>query len=141
MAFVFGLWLDNHLICRLFGLLLEALLCILRVGEFAWTGWAVAIIQHSILITILTYGTVAFQVSFPFLFFMHRATRRLALVVGISFHLGIGLVMGLMTFAAFLISIELMLITDGDYHVAMSTCRHLWCALVALGGRVRRWLR
>lgn len=118
-----------------------ALYYILRVGEFAWTGWGAIIIQHSILITILTYGTVVFQVSFPFLFFRHRATRRLALVVGISFHLGIGLVMGLMSFAAFLISIELMLIPDGDYHVAMSACRQLWRALVARGERVRRWLR
>lgn len=111
-----------------------ALYYILRVGEFAWTGYGALIIQHSILITVSTYGAVAFQISFPFLFFMHRSTRRLALVVGIGFHLSIGLVMGLMTFAAFLISVELMFIPDGDYRAA-------WHALSACGRRMREWWR
>jgi hypothetical protein len=118
-----------------------ALYYILRAGEFAWTGYGTMIIQQSVLITVLTYATVAFQVSFPFLFFLHRTTRRLALVSGIGFHLGIGLVMGLTTFAAFLISIELVLIPDADYRTAMDACQHLWHGLVTRWEWIRRCLR
>ncbi len=113
-----------------------ALYYILRAGEFAWTGYGTSITEQSILVTLLTYGTVVFQVCFPFLFAMHPLTRRLALVIGISFHLGIGLVMGLMTFSAFLISIELMLIPDRDYHAARAACRQLWQRAAASGKAV-----
>jgi antimicrobial peptide system SdpB family protein len=118
-----------------------ALYYILRVGEFAWTGYGAKITQQSTLITMLTYSTVAFQVSFPFLFFMHRITRRLALVLGIGFHLGIGLVMGLMSFATFLISIELMFISDRDYHTIIGVYRHLWHVFATCWEWMRRWLR
>src|SRR5262249_4063075 len=113
-----------------------ALYYIVRVGEFAWTGWWVVLIHHSMLVAVLTYGTVAFQVSFPFLFFAHHRTRRLALMAGIGFHLGIGLVLGLHTFAAFMISIELMFVPDSDYLAVLRACRRLGNAVAAS----RQWV-
>ena len=117
-----------------------ALYYILRTGEFAWTGYGAAIWTNSVLVTLLTYGTVAFQISFPFLLIAHPATRRLALVLGMGFHLGIGLVLGLHTFAAFMISIELLLVPDRDYLAAAEACRTLRRAVVTCWERLYRGL-
>lgn len=106
-----------------------ALYYILRAGDFAWTGFGRLICEHTLVGALLTYSTVVFQVSFPFLFFAHRATRRLALVAGIGFHLGIGIAMGLITFSMFLISTELLFVPDRDYRRALQTCRRLWRSL------------
>jgi predicted DCC family thiol-disulfide oxidoreductase YuxK len=94
-----------------------ALYYIMRVDEFTWPGYSEHIYQNIFLVTALSYATVAFQVSFPFLFFLNRYTRRLILLAGLSFHLGIALFMGLVTFSAFLMSVELALIADGDYQM------------------------
>jgi antimicrobial peptide system SdpB family protein len=102
-----------------------ALYYILRVEEFAWSGYGAAICRDSILVTLLTYGTLAFQLSFPFLFFAHPLTRQLVLAVGMLFHLGIGLILGLTTFAAFMISIELLFVSDRDYLALVHACGRL----------------
>jgi hypothetical protein len=67
------------------------------------------------LVLALSYATVAFQVSFPFLVFLNRYTRNFAIACGLLFHLGIGLVMGLITFALFLIAADLALVGDAEY--------------------------
>lgn len=118
-----------------------AIYYILRVGDFAWTGYGQMLREHILLGTLLTYGTVAFQVLFPSLFFMSRSTRRLALVLGVGFHLGIGLAMGLISFSAFLISIELLFVSDRGYRSALRVCRRGWRRLAAYALWVGRWLR
>jgi len=110
-----------------------ALYYIVRAGEFAWAGYGAPLLQHGGLVTLLTYGTLAFQLSFPFLFWLHPTTRRLALLGGICFHLGVGAVLGLTTFAAFLISIELMLIPDRDYAAVSGWCRRRYGQLRVVG--------
>lgn len=110
-----------------------ALYYVMRVDEFAWPGYSERIYQNLYLITALSYSTVAFQVGFPFLFFLNRYTRRLALLAGFSFHLGIALYMGLITFSAFMMSVELALITDDEY-------RTLGGWFIRLRDGVRDWL-
>lgn len=52
---------------------------------------------HMGLINLLTWGTVAWEASYPFLVW-HRLTRPLMLGAAVAVHLGIGLFMGMMTF-------------------------------------------
>jgi hypothetical protein len=47
-----------------------ALYYIMRVAEFTWPGYSEYVYQDVFLVTALSYTTVVFQVSFPFLFFL-----------------------------------------------------------------------
>jgi antimicrobial peptide system SdpB family protein len=103
-----------------------ALYYISRVGEFTWPGHSEHIYQSVFLVTALTYATVAFQLSFPFLFLLNRYTRRLALAGAFLFHTGIAVSMGLVTFAAFAMSVELALISDAEYRALAAWTRRLF---------------
>jgi hypothetical protein len=118
-----------------------ALYYIMRVDEFTWPGYSEYVYQNVFLVTALSYATVAFQVSFPFLFFLNRYTRRLILLAGLSFHLGIALFMGLITFSAFLISIEFALLSDGDYQKIGRWFTHRRACLAHWVAQKRRALR
>jgi hypothetical protein len=76
----------------------------------------------------LTYATVLFQVSFPFLLFMNRYTRVLAVCTGLMFHVGIGLFLGLITLSLFMTAADLSLIDDDEYRAL----GRLTCWLAAL---------
>ncbi|WP_437841982.1 HTTM domain-containing protein [Sorangium sp. So ce1153] len=102
-----------------------ALYYITRVGEFTWPGHSEGLYGSVALVTALTYAAVAFQLSFPFLFVLDRRTRRLALAGAFTFHLGIAVMMGLVTFAAFMISVELALISDAEYRAVGAFSRRL----------------
>jgi antimicrobial peptide system SdpB family protein len=110
-----------------------ALYYALRAGEFALPGYSEMIFHNSFLLTALAYCTVAFQVSFPFLLFMNRRTRTLMVLAGLTFHLGIAIFMGLITFATFLIAVDLSLIDDDEYEVLFRIGR-------GLGERARAWM-
>jgi antimicrobial peptide system SdpB family protein len=86
-----------------------------RGGQFVWPGVTEWLYRNTLVVTAITYGTVAFQVGFPFLLFLNRHTRRLAVVLGFSFHLGIALVLGLVTFSLFMTSVDLALMGDDEY--------------------------
>jgi predicted DCC family thiol-disulfide oxidoreductase YuxK len=92
-----------------------ALYYVMRVDEYTWPGFSELIYQNVFLVTAGTYATVAFQVAFPFLLFLNRYTRLLALACGMFFHLGIAAFMGLITFSALMISVELALVSDREY--------------------------
>lgn len=53
--------------------------------------------EHMWLVNLLTYATVAWEVSYPFLIW-HRLTRPLFLLIAVVVHLSIGLSMGMLTF-------------------------------------------
>ena len=91
-----------------------ALYYILRVPEFTWPGWSEHIYTNAFVVTVLTYVTVLFQLSFPFLL-LNRYTRLMAVAGGLFFHIGIALFMGLASFSATMISVELLLLSDRDY--------------------------
>ena len=83
--------------------------------QFRLPGVSELLVHNAAVVATLTYLTVFFQMAFPFLFLLNRRTRTLAVAMGITFHLGIGVVMGLVTFAGFMICAELALISDETY--------------------------
>ncbi|WP_437989715.1 HTTM domain-containing protein [Sorangium sp. So ce145] len=102
-----------------------ALYYITRVGEFTWPGHSDSLSRSVAVVTALTYATVGFQLSFPFLFALNRHTRRLSLAAAFLFHAGIAVMMGLGTFAVFMISVELALIADAEYRSIGAFARRL----------------
>lgn len=68
------------------------------------------------------YGTLIYQISFPFLALSRY--RLLLFAVGIAFHLGIAVMMGLITFSAIMIALELFLIANRDYVRLQAALRH-----------------
>lgn len=92
-----------------------ALYYALRGGEFTWPGYSEWIFENGALLALLSYSTVAFQVSFTFLLFLGRRLRLLAVLAGLSFHLGIITFMSLATFGAFMMAVDLMFVTDAEY--------------------------
>jgi hypothetical protein len=76
-------------------------------------------------VNVLSYATVAFQIAFPFCVALNARARRVMLAMAIGFHLGIAAFMGLVTFAAFMISADLLLVPDEDYQRIAMTLRRI----------------
>ncbi len=63
-----------------------------------------------------TWGPLLLQLSFPWVYLFGRAeARRFVVLIAMFFHAGIALTMGLVSFAAFMIASELLLLSDSDY--------------------------
>ena len=85
------------------------------------------------------YATIVYQIAFPFL---ALSRYRLPLfAIGIFFHLGIAVMMGLITFSTIMIALELFLIPNRDYLWMRQGAAQLWRrlqgrfpVLVRLGG-------
>jgi antimicrobial peptide system SdpB family protein len=92
-----------------------ALYYALRASEFTWPGKSEFIFHNAGLVTALSYAAVAFQVSFTFLLFLNRWTRRFAVAAGVCFHVGIAVFMGLVSFAMFMMAVDVALVSDDDY--------------------------
>lgn len=91
-----------------------ALYYILRVDEFSLPGVAELIYRNLYLVVFGTYATVLFEVMFvPLLF--NRWTRYCVMAAGVCFHLGIAVVMGLVTFGWSMLSVYPVLLTDHEY--------------------------
>lgn len=89
-----------------------AIYYVLRDAQFAtWPGISRLVSQDAVLVNLLTWGTVLLQVAFPLLL-LRTWTRRAALAATTSFHLGIGLLMGLPLFSATMILSEAVLVSD-----------------------------
>lgn len=87
----------------------------LSAREYYMPGLFDLVRTNSFLVLLGTYGTVVFQVLFPALIVANRWTRRLAVACGLMFHLGIATSMNLITFAAHMLAVDLLLLTDGEY--------------------------
>jgi hypothetical protein len=98
----------------------------LRGGQYVWPGFAELVYQNAVVVTLLSYATVAFQVGFPFLLFLNRYSRWLVVVLGLTFHLGIALFLGLITFSLFMASVDLALISDDEYRAVGAWLSRWW---------------
>ena len=78
--------------------------------QYRFPGVTEHLIRSAPLLAVLSHATVLFQVSFPFLFVLNRYTRHCAVLLAVTFHLGIATVMGLFTFAGFMIATDVALI-------------------------------
>lgn len=66
--------------------------------------------------TLLTYGTVALEIGFPFLVASRRRRVRLALLLAaVSLHVGIAVSTPLLNFCIVMIACDLLVPRDGDY--------------------------
>jgi vitamin K-dependent gamma-carboxylase-like protein len=100
--------------------------------EFRWPGVTDVLSGSDALVSLMGPLTILFQLSFPFFFLLGRRSRTIILIVAMGFHLSIGLLMGLLSFAAFFIAAELALISDAEYAAFISFVRRLF-------GQTRAW--
>ncbi|MFM2417667.1 MAG: hypothetical protein RL385_2390 [Pseudomonadota bacterium] len=92
-----------------------ALYYALSDSEFVFPGVSQALYANGYLVALMTYATVTFQIGFPFMLFLNRYSRLLVVGIGITFHLSIAIVLGLVSFGGFLIAAELSMIDDDEY--------------------------
>lgn len=78
-----------------------------------------------VLLTFLAYSTVVFQVGFPFLVGLNRHARQVALCIALSFHIGIAVVMGLTSFALFMIAADLTFLSNREVLKATTALRSI----------------
>ncbi len=81
------------------------------------------VFKHSIVTVSASYMTLAFQVMFPVGVFSRF--KLLFLALGMGFHVGIGLFMGLVTFSAVMIGAEAFLIDDEEYSDLFARARRV----------------
>ena len=93
---------------------------VLRVDRFSLPTVSAWVYQNDLLSRILTYWTVAFEITSPFLLWF-PATRWLVAVQSVLFHGGIGLLMGLMIFALEATMLQLIVFPDASYR-ALARC-------------------
>ena len=108
-------------------------------GTYRLPGVSEAICRHDWVVNLLSYSAVAFQVSFPWFIFLNRYTRILAVAAGMCFHLGIGIVLGLVTFATLMMAVDLALVSDEEYRAAYSVLLRITTGIE--GHLRRRWPR
>lgn len=103
-----------------------ALYYALSTDKFTIDGLMDPLLDSPLLLTVLAYATVVFQVGFPFMVLLNRYSRLVALVVAMGFHVGIGTVMGLTSFAFFMIAADLTLLGDREVSGAAAVLKR-WC--------------
>lgn len=82
-----------------------ALYYILRVQEFTLPGVAPLVYQNAVLVTLFTYVTVLEQLAYPFML-LNRYTKRFSVVLVIQMHIGIAILMGLVSFSSVMITLQ-----------------------------------
>ncbi len=101
-----------------------ALYYILQVDEYTHPFFKEFILSSNILLLIGAYGAIFAQITYPFLLF-NRYTKYIAIFNIIAMHVGIAIVMGLFTFSATMISIQLLLLKDKEYAWAYAIIKNL----------------
>jgi len=94
-----------------------ALYYILRVQEFAWPPLSPLIYGNAALVTVLSYLSVLDQLAYPFML-LNRVAKRVAVAVTIGMHVGIALLMGLLTFSMIMIVVQALVFSDSEYRAA-----------------------
>ncbi len=111
---------------------------VLNSAEFGMTQWAKVLWDYPLLLAVLTWSPVLMQLAFPWIYiFGSPLSRRVVVLVAMSFHLGIFALMGLESFAVLMIAAELLLLSDRDYQWFGEVVRDL----VRLVARARERLR
>ena len=103
-----------------------ALYYALGTSKYSMPGLVDPLLDAPVLLTLLAYATLVFQVGFPFLVALNPYSRRIALAIALSFHFGIATVMGLTTFAFFMIAADLTFLTDVEIEAASVRLRRVW---------------
>jgi hypothetical protein len=96
-----------------------ALYYITNVEQFSTNvGWIRSIFVNPILTTLATYATLAYQIGFSFM--LNNRYHLVWVALGIGFHLGIFVVMGLTTFSVVMIGLILFTVRDAEWKAIIS---------------------
>lgn len=101
-----------------------ALYYVLRVQEFTLPGIANYIYENPLVITALSYMTVMEQLSYPFML-LNRWTKRASVFIAVNMHLGIALLMGLVSFSTVMITLQAAAFRDSEYRAVLQWARAL----------------
>jgi predicted DCC family thiol-disulfide oxidoreductase YuxK len=85
--------------------------------------WLRDLFKNPWIVTLGTYGSVLYQIGFPFMIFSRW--QLLWIAIGIIFHLGIAATMGLISFSTILIGLVLFTVSDDRWWAIHSYLRHL----------------
>lgn len=89
---------------------------VLRSLEFGVTPFGPLIWENAYVLAFCSWAPVLLQLAFPWVYgFGRPLPRRLIVAAAMSFHAGIFVLMGLESFALFMIAAELLLLSDADY--------------------------
>lgn len=99
----------------------------MRSAEFTLPGWSELIYLNPILVPLLTYGTILFELGFPVLIWSER-TRWIASALAVVFHLFIAIFLGLTLFSAQALVFQLVLFSDERYRGLLRRVRFLIAA-------------
>jgi hypothetical protein len=92
-----------------------ALYYALRVEDVQPFPWLSRLVyDNAFLVTVGSYVAVFVQLTFPLLM-LNKVTRRVGLVVVMGMHLGIGLLMGLLSFSLIMISTDLLFVPGSTF--------------------------
>lgn len=118
-----------------------ALYYALHPAEFYLPGISEVLWSSREALTVAAYCTMYLQLAFPLLLFLNKHSRRVAIALILCFHLGILFVMGLVTFALFMIAVDLCLIDDQEYRAIGVWLRRSVERLRRLASKQQPWRR
>jgi hypothetical protein len=81
-----------------------------------------ALAANSVIVALLTYSTLAVQMSFPFLMWNQRV-KPYIVFLGVAIHAGIAFVMGLVSFSLTMIFADLSLLSDQQIHRLLASTK------------------
>jgi hypothetical protein len=100
-----------------------ALYYALSVERFQWFPWlSHAIASNGIIVAIASYSTVIAQMAFPFLMWNQR-TKPYIIAIVVGLHGSIAILMGLISFSATIVSVDISLLSDGQFLAAIRAVR------------------
>jgi hypothetical protein len=99
-----------------------ALYYVMHVDLFSanWT-WLRQLMKNPIAVTAATYSAMVYQIGFPFM--LNNRFHLPWLMLGLSFHIGIVVAMGLTTFGTIMITIVLFTIRDSEWRYIQTTIK------------------
>lgn len=87
---------------------------VLQVDAFSNPMFKELILNNDYLIVLSTYSAILVKLAFPFLL-LNKKTKYIGVLFMVLFHLGIGVVMGLVTFSLIMVMADLVMMTDQEY--------------------------
>lgn len=91
-----------------------AIFYILQVDLFSNPQLRELFLNNDYLLVFTAYAAIMVKLAFPFLLFNSK-TKYIAVFLMVSFHVGIGIAMGLITFSLIMIIADLLMISDQEY--------------------------
>jgi hypothetical protein len=106
----------------------------LRRPEFGLPGVSAVICASPVVVRLITWATLAFEVAYPLLV-ARRRTRVGAVCVAALFHAAIALVMGLVTFAAEMLVFQAVMVDDDRWRAGFAWLPRAWRVRRAVSAR------